>query len=515
MKINLAIDCIDDHALSTLITLYSFLEKNKWFNGKVYIIIPNNSSLTQNARANLTSIYSNLEVINCSATSAFRNHILNHESDLLAIQKILAVSSLFIAEERMLFVSSGCVFFKAISSILNSNPISLSTDSSGNIAGEIFYRKIIISDTLVTDTKLVEFFSSKEDISKILSSEFNVNSTAVFGEKSSRFNDRVFMKMKSSISPLYFIKYDTLQRDARQFTKINQIFLQNKNQVTNKLKRPIFRNGKTIIKSKSPIFPVIPEEPNTSLNVNQSANNSFQINKKSQNIGLSIIIPAFGASRYIEECLNSIVAQSHKKIEILIGIDNCKSTLSKLNEVKHKYENLKIFFSDTSAGPYIIRNSLVDFCTYENILFFDADDIMGKDLISKLLPHFHGKFIVRFKYMNFNDGTDPLSSGKLHSDIAHGVFFITKEIFKKIGGFQAWKMGADSEFIKRSVMNKFRTVNINSSLFYRRVHSNSLTQHSSTNHKSSERIRLRNWIKTNRNWKIPITTAITKLDQIK
>jgi hypothetical protein len=376
MKINLAIDCIDDQALSTSITLYSFLEKNKWFNGKVYIIIPNNSSLTQNARANLTSIYSNLEVINCSANSAFRNHILNHKSDLLAIQKILAASSLFIAEERMLFVSSGCVFFKAISSILNSDPISLSTDSSGNIAGEIFYRKIIISDTLVTDTKLVEFFSSKEDISKILSSEFNVNSTAVFGEKSSRFSDRVFMKMKSSISSLYFIKYDTLQKDARQFTKINQIFLQNKNQVTNKLKKPIFRNGKTLIKSDNTInSPLSKRSPNQSNRKIEEIKNDqrCEIQKKELNRRSA----SSNQTRKLTKSEIFKLKQSNSKFDCIYKINQGKlksiatdSTLANMTN----YEALKTFtVSSTKKIIELLPNSVISLSVI--LPYFRAGDI--------------------------------------------------------------------------------------------------------------------------------------------
>jgi glycosyltransferase involved in cell wall biosynthesis len=230
---------------------------------------------------------------------------------------------------------------------------------------------------------------------------------------------------------------------------------------------------------------------------------------------LSVIIPAFGASEYIEACLDSIVSQNYEKLEILVGVDNCPDTLSKLKEISHKYSNLRIFSTNRSVGPYVIRNSLVELSKYNNLLFFDADDIMRFNLIIKLRPHFNGGSIIRFKYFNFTDASNIVASSKIHRDVAHGIFFIPKHIFEKIGGFQPWRVGADTEFIKRSSVNSIKTVEINLPLFYRRIHPNSLTQHSATNHKSTERNRIRQWIKNNRDWKIPIFKTVTELNQIK
>ena len=55
--------------------------------------------------------------------------------------------------------------------------------------------------------------------------------------------------------------------------------------------------------------------------------------------GISILIAAYNADKYIKECINSITTITPH--EILVGIDGCKKTLNVVNKLKN--ENLKVF----------------------------------------------------------------------------------------------------------------------------------------------------------------------------
>jgi hypothetical protein len=81
----------------------------------------------------------------------------------------------------------------------------------------------------------------------------------------------------------------------------------------------------------------------------------------------------------------------------------------------------------------------------------------------------------------------------------------SKKILDRIGGFQPWICGADTEFMKRCSMNGIRGTRIEIPLFYRRIHPKSLTQNGPTNHRSRIRIEKQRFIKTNRDWAIPIS----------
>ena len=52
---------------------------------------------------------------------------------------------------------------------------------------------------------------------------------------------------------------------------------------------------------------------------------------------VSVIISAYGAEDYIEECISSVASQSYfqeNNFEILVGIDGCCSTLDKMMKIK-------------------------------------------------------------------------------------------------------------------------------------------------------------------------------------
>jgi len=206
-------------------------------------------------------------------------------------------------------------------------------------------------------------------------------------------------------------------------------------------------------------------------------------------MNVSIIIPAYKAKHFLEECLDSIQKQTHfknseNKYEILLGIDNCKETLNRALEIKSKYKNLNIFMMDENVGPYIVKNTLIPLVKYDHILFFDADDIMNVNMIQYLAKYSYIPF-VRFRYKEFivkNNKREYISA----SALAHGVTFCQKSLLNNVGGFQSWRCSADTEFFSR-IEKFFKHKHLQEILFYRRNHNNSLTRASETNMRSKIR----------------------------
>jgi glycosyltransferase involved in cell wall biosynthesis len=237
--------------------------------------------------------------------------------------------------------------------------------------------------------------------------------------------------------------------------------------------------------------------------------------------GISVIIPAYGVSEYISDCIGSIINQrTWVNIEILIGIDHCDSTRQKLNELKNNFPNndhIKIRVFDTkestNVGPYLIRNSLVKRASYASVLFFDADDIMMSDMVTNLCSVFDEDVFIRFHYRDFMD-KQKTNYSRTSPGVAQGVFFCGVDLFNKIGGFQPWVCGADSEFIKRSHKNKIKTYSFKYPLFYRRIHKTSLTNSPETGRKSSIRDKYIRYIETNTDWSIPIDTKHVELTEL-
>lgn len=202
-------------------------------------------------------------------------------------------------------------------------------------------------------------------------------------------------------------------------------------------------------------------------------------------MSVSIIIPAFKADLFIDECLNSIQRQTVSfEYEVLIGIDGCNTTLEHLT--KNAYgRNIRIFYFDENKGPYVIKNSLTEECQYENILFFDADDIMLPGALSEFERLIQKYDLVRLSYQNFYNGSSVSRREAVKNDATFGV---RKAKFEKINGFYPWICSADTEFVKRAtVVNGWSETATLSVCYNRRLHGANLTMDAKTNFDSSIR----------------------------
>ena len=211
---------------------------------------------------------------------------------------------------------------------------------------------------------------------------------------------------------------------------------------------------------------------------------------------ISIIIPAYKATKYIDECLASIKGDC----EILIGVDACEETY---NHIKH-LEN--VFYFPKNVGPYIIKNTLVDVATHENILFFDADDVMAEGVVERFNEAIQHVDYVKLNYINFTH--EIKKSGHIMNDAVIGI---KKSVFNSLNGFYPWRCGADTELENRLRHNNFKYKVLEGISYYRRLHGENLTMRKETGHGSPIRSEYVNIINRNiraNSWPTPQTNTI-------
>jgi glycosyltransferase involved in cell wall biosynthesis len=192
---------------------------------------------------------------------------------------------------------------------------------------------------------------------------------------------------------------------------------------------------------------------------------------------LSIIIPTFNNVEFIDSCLDSVLKSGEGyNIEILVGIDACPETLLHIKNKKHS-PLIKFYLFNENSGPYVVKNTLSLKSSSDNLLFFDSDDLMNKDMIGCILFHLKNHDCVRPRYIEFK-GDPSNTSGPIIP--GEGVFAIKKNIFINIKGFRGWRCAADSDLSERLKRSSAQTVSPPNFLFLRRLHPNSLTQHPDT-----------------------------------
>ncbi|PRM94464.1 hypothetical protein CJ673_06125 [Aliarcobacter cryaerophilus] len=90
---------------------------------------------------------------------------------------------------------------------------------------------------------------------------------------------------------------------------------------------------------------------------------------------VSIIIPIYNSDKYLKRCLDSVVSQSLKEIEI-ICIDDCSSdkSIKIVEDFTKSDERIKLFKNKRNRGVSFCRNYGIKIANSEYIGFVDSDD---------------------------------------------------------------------------------------------------------------------------------------------
>jgi len=204
-------------------------------------------------------------------------------------------------------------------------------------------------------------------------------------------------------------------------------------------------------------------------------------------MGISIIIPTFDNIEYIDETLDSIYKSGKDfDYEILIGIDGCNKSLKYLKS-KTYHSNTNIFFFPTNKGPYFIKNTLSTLAKYDNLLFFDSDDIMEENMIGYCLKSLKKYQCVKPRLRNFRIIDGKMTNESNRKNWGEGVFAIHKKIFNYYNGFEGWLVAADSDFMARLYKNNISVELTQEILVLRRLHDKGLTSRPDTGLKSQLR----------------------------
>ena len=89
---------------------------------------------------------------------------------------------------------------------------------------------------------------------------------------------------------------------------------------------------------------------------------------------ISIIVPVYNVETYLRECLDSLIHQTYKNIEIILINDGSTDNSGKIcDEYGRNDTRIKVFHIKNS-GPSVARNYGLTKVTGEYIMFVDADD---------------------------------------------------------------------------------------------------------------------------------------------
>lgn len=100
---------------------------------------------------------------------------------------------------------------------------------------------------------------------------------------------------------------------------------------------------------------------------------------------VSIIIPIYKAEAYLQRCLESILRQTYKDIEIILVDDGSPDSCPTIcDNYKKKDSRIKVIHSE-NYGQSIARNIGMKLASGKYMCFLDADDVLVEDSIERLI----------------------------------------------------------------------------------------------------------------------------------
>lgn len=108
---------------------------------------------------------------------------------------------------------------------------------------------------------------------------------------------------------------------------------------------------------------------------------------KENNIKVSVVIPVYNVGKYLPKCLDTVLAQSYKNLEILVVDDGATDNSGVIcDQYAQQDKRIKVFHKK-NGGLSDARNYALDYVTGDYIAFIDSDDYIDDRYIEVLLSN--------------------------------------------------------------------------------------------------------------------------------
>jgi len=180
---------------------------------------------------------------------------------------------------------------------------------------------------------------------------------------------------------------------------------------------------------------------------------------------VSVIVPVYNVEKYLEKCLDSLVNQTLKEIEIIVVNDGSPDQSQEIiDKYSKKYKNIKSYIKE-NGGLSEARNYGLKKANGEYIAFLDSDDYVTTDMYQKMYEKaVSGNFDmvvcdlnyvyentdkVKRAYSNIKNDTTDIKSAMIDIYPAAWNKIFKKKLFKTGIEFKKGVWFEDVEFIYR------------------------------------------------------------------
>jgi glycosyltransferase involved in cell wall biosynthesis len=148
-----------------------------------------------------------------------------------------------------------------------------------------------------------------------------------------------------------------------------------------------------------------------------------------EKIKVSVIIPVYNVENYIKECVESVINQTLKEIEIIIVNDGTKDNSIKKIE-KYLSDSRVILINKENGGVSSARNAGLKIARGEYISFIDSDDFIELTMLEDLYNESKGMDIVLSNFARIDNlGNIKIEKNNFKNlEIKEGSYFYNIEL---------------------------------------------------------------------------------------
>lgn len=172
--------------------------------------------------------------------------------------------------------------------------------------------------------------------------------------------------------------------------------------------------------------------------------------EESFNKKVSIIVPIYNCEKNLKKCLNSLLNQTYKNLEIILIDDgSIDSSLKICKEFQNKSEKIFVYLQKNS-GPSVARNHGIEKSTGDYIFFCDSDDYIDNNVIELLVNNYKDSNLIGVMHKNVINSNTELCT---YENIYSTRDYIYNTLLGKTFG-NVWGYLFDSNKIKHIAFDK-------------------------------------------------------------
>ncbi|WP_288550003.1 glycosyltransferase family 2 protein [uncultured Brachyspira sp.] len=144
---------------------------------------------------------------------------------------------------------------------------------------------------------------------------------------------------------------------------------------------------------------------------------------------ISVIIPVYNVEKYLRDCLNSVIGQTYKDLEIICINDGSTDNSLSILEEYAKIDKRITIINKKNAGVSAARNDGIEKSVGEYLFCLDSDDYIDKDFLEVFYNNAKQNNSDLVILSNFW-GLDKRATNKYHSALPTWSMFIKTSILK-------------------------------------------------------------------------------------